>query len=567
MKTLDYLFGPGATMQPAAVVSHAAFGGIGVAAVLGLFSVGSMGGGTPLAALAVVGAFCIASALIIGALSQRSGVSEDTAIGVLLVASMALGFLLLQVHRARPGSAPISVESVLFGDVATTGPSQAIAAWVVLGASVACMVLARRPLLFWAFDEPMAETLGVRVLLVKAMLMVLLAVSIVVTMQLAGVILATAMLVLPGAAALQLSKRLARVVVLSLVLSLGGVIAGLVLSFEVHQNAPVIAARDVQRPPRVYMDIRRNQCIVDRDPGEPGQHGWDRAVPDPQRFGPNETEFLGRSARTQVRWHAVQISGDDRRCVPAGDGIAHLLIVRSEPGEDSLTKLPRTFGARGKRVNRGQADGFALDPYIPGPVAPTAGQRGVLLIRSILKKRMRTEHDDLAGSAPPLVIPVRVARGQGFIVEDRIEDLVIGFNEDDQIRLVGLDQPHDPFGLLVERIHVHGEQAQLDPVRSCIRCHESRPIDPHHPREGERRDQQEQRCPDPATEDALPRSEQNCEQDALSHETGDLIETPIDPYEQRRCGDQRSAREQKGPHANQRDLPREASHCEFLSRG
>lgn len=269
MKTLDYLFGSGATMQPAAAaaiavallcgllsplvvlkrmafigqgVSHAAFGGIGVAALLGLFSAGAMGGGTPLAALAVVGAFCIASALIIGALSRRSGVSEDTAIGVLLVASMALGFLLLQVHRSRPGSASISVESVLFGDVATTGPAQAIAAWVVLGASLACIVLARRPLLFWAFDEPMAETLGVRVPLIRAMLMVLLAVSIVVTMQLAGVILATAMLVLPGAAALQLSKRLALVVTLSVVLSLCGVIAGLVLSFETDwQPGPNIA--------------------------------------------------------------------------------------------------------------------------------------------------------------------------------------------------------------------------------------------------------------------------------------------------------------------------------------
>ncbi len=269
MNTIDYLFGSGATMRPAALaavgvallcgllsplvvlkrmafigqgVSHAAFGGIGIAAVLGLFSGGAMGSGTPLGALAVIASFCVGSALLVGSLSKRSGVSEDTAIGVLLVASMALGFLLLQVHRSRPGAEAISVENVLFGDVATTGPTQAWLAWIVLGVSAAAMLLMRRSLLFWAFDEPMAETLGIRVPLVRSLLMILLAIAIVVTMQLAGVILATAMLVLPGAAALQFSKRLGTVMVLSLGLSLLGVVAGLVISFETDwQPGPNIA--------------------------------------------------------------------------------------------------------------------------------------------------------------------------------------------------------------------------------------------------------------------------------------------------------------------------------------
>jgi len=269
VRTLDYLFGSGATMQPAAIaavavallcgllsplvvlkrmafigqgVSHAAFGGVGVAAVLGLFATGAVGGAAPLAAYGVVALFCIGSALVIGTLSRRSGVSEDTAIGVLLVASMALGFLLLQVHRGRPGAASISVESILFGDVATTGPVEAGMAWGVLLLSATALWLARRPLLFWAFDEPVAESLGVRVEWVRSLLMVLLAVAIVVTMQLAGVILATAMLVLPGAAALQLTRRLVPAFVLTMGMSLVGVVAGLILSFETDwQSGPNIA--------------------------------------------------------------------------------------------------------------------------------------------------------------------------------------------------------------------------------------------------------------------------------------------------------------------------------------
>lgn len=223
-------------------VSHAAFGGIGVAAVLGLFAASAAGMGAPLGAYGVVALFCIASALIIGTLSRRSGVSEDTAIGVLLVASMALGFLLLQVHRSRPGATAISVENILFGDVATTGPVEAGLAWGVLGVSAIVLWLVRRPLLFWAFDEPMAESLGVRTSLVRGLLMVLLAVAIVVTMQLAGVILATAMLVLPGASALQVTRKLWPSFALALLVSLTGVIAGLIISFETDwQPGPNIA--------------------------------------------------------------------------------------------------------------------------------------------------------------------------------------------------------------------------------------------------------------------------------------------------------------------------------------
>ncbi len=269
MRTFEYLIGPGATMQPAAIaavavallcgllsplvvlkrmafigqgISHAAFGGVGVAAVLGLFTASAAGSGMPLGAYAVIAGFCVASALLIGSLSRRSSVSEDTAIGVLLVATMALGFLLLQVHRSSPGSASISVESVLFGDVTTTGPAQAGLAWAALALSGVCLWVVRRPLLFWAFDEPMASSLGVRVGRVHALLMVLLALAIVMTMQLAGVILATAMLVLPGAAAIQLSRRLVPVFAWSIGLSLLGVVLGLVLSFETDwQPGPNIA--------------------------------------------------------------------------------------------------------------------------------------------------------------------------------------------------------------------------------------------------------------------------------------------------------------------------------------
>ncbi|MFM9994304.1 MAG: metal ABC transporter permease [Phycisphaerales bacterium] len=202
-------------------ISHAAFGGIGLAVALGL------GAGAP--QLGVVALFCLGSAWAVARLSDRRTTTADTAIGIVLVASMALGAILLS--RAFRG-APRNWESILFGSIVGVGWADARLAWGVAAAIVVALWGARRSLLFWAFDEPAAEAFGVRGSRVRLLLMVLLTLAIVASMKLAGVVLATALLVLPGAAALHLSDRLRAVLALSLSIGVLGVIGGLVLSFE-----------------------------------------------------------------------------------------------------------------------------------------------------------------------------------------------------------------------------------------------------------------------------------------------------------------------------------------------
>ncbi len=227
-------------------VSHAAFGGVGVAAALGL-----AGPGAGFAQLAVVSAFCIAAALAIAWSSARSSASasssaghaqigairQDTAIGVTLVASMALGALLLFWRAHQPGAAsnsPASIESWLFGSILTVTPADAAAAILVALAVLATLTLERRSLLFWAFDEDAAEAFGVSTLRARLILMAILAFTIVAAMKLAGVVLVTALLVIPGAAALRLSDRLATVFASSIAVSLLGAAAGLALSYRAN---------------------------------------------------------------------------------------------------------------------------------------------------------------------------------------------------------------------------------------------------------------------------------------------------------------------------------------------
>lgn len=216
-------------------ISHAGFGGIGIAAVLGLTATATASApmhGIP--QFFIVLLFCIGAALLIGVISKRSGRGEaathgDTAIGIVLVATMALGAILVAASRRG-----LAWESFLFGSLLQVGGYDAAVAWILAVVGLGVLFAIRRPLLFWAFDEPAAEAFGVRSNVIGLALLILLALATVTAMKLAGVVLATAMLVLPGAIALRMSSRLWRVVGLSLAAAVAGLLGGIVLSFETN---------------------------------------------------------------------------------------------------------------------------------------------------------------------------------------------------------------------------------------------------------------------------------------------------------------------------------------------
>ncbi len=217
-------------------ISHSAFGGVGVAAMLAAMGVIAIGGA---AEFGVIAAFCVAAALGMGLLADRKRTPEDTTIGLFLVGSMAAGALLVATARDRAsasGRAPDarSWESILFGSVMNAGNAEVVLAAIVLVVAVVAVLALRRPLLFWAFDEDAARAFGVPTRLIRGALMVLLALIVVTAMKIAGVVLASALLVLPGAIAMKLSARLIPVTLLSIACGIFGLLAGLALS--VQQN-------------------------------------------------------------------------------------------------------------------------------------------------------------------------------------------------------------------------------------------------------------------------------------------------------------------------------------------
>lgn len=225
-------------------ISHSAFGGIGVAAVLSSLiavatkSAGEVGVGSGgLFEFVIVVLFCIGAALAMARVGggDNKAVHIDTGIGLLLVAAMALGGLLVDVARRIAEANGLNAgsrtwESVLFGSVLVSDNQDLVIAGVVLLIVAAALWWWRRPVLFWTFDEQAAPVFGVPSGFCRTLLMVLLTVVVVTSMRLAGVVLATALLVLPGAIALRLSVRLGQVLLIACVAGLASLVVALAVA-------------------------------------------------------------------------------------------------------------------------------------------------------------------------------------------------------------------------------------------------------------------------------------------------------------------------------------------------
>lgn len=207
-------------------VSHAAMLGAGVAALAGLTGTG---------ASAAIAAACLLAALAIGLITARRAAAPDTAVGVVLVASMAAGAIMIawRLDHPIPGAArPPAWESLLFGSMLLVRPVDAYAAAAVASAGLAAAWLGRRALLATTIDPLAARAAGVDEGRAAIAMALLVGAAVVIAVKVVGVVLGTALLVLPGAGAVRLSRRLGRTFGLSALAALGGIVAGLIVSFE-----------------------------------------------------------------------------------------------------------------------------------------------------------------------------------------------------------------------------------------------------------------------------------------------------------------------------------------------
>ncbi|HVQ01665.1 MAG TPA: metal ABC transporter permease [Candidatus Thermoplasmatota archaeon] len=211
-------------------ISHAAFGGIGIAVYLGwsqpLF-------GALLASLVMAAG--------VGIAGIRTRLREDSVIGILWVLGMALGFVFL--YRAPPEHLlGISVNSLFFGNILYIRESDLYLMAILCAVIIIVVTLLYKELLALSFDEEFARISGVRTGMLSIILLGLIALTVVLLINVVGVILVVALLAIPAAMAGLFTYDMRRMMMLAVLLGIVFCIGGLFISdaYDLPSGATIV---------------------------------------------------------------------------------------------------------------------------------------------------------------------------------------------------------------------------------------------------------------------------------------------------------------------------------------
>ena len=207
-------------------LSHAAFGGAVAAYVMQWnFYIGA-------------GLWGFVAALLINQTTRRYKIGADAAIGIITTASFAVGVAL--ISRVRKFTT--NFEAALFGNVLGVTPSDVVVIAATLAFTALVIFWCYKQLLFITFDREVARIYGVRVEWVDTLLSLVLAATIIVSMQTLGVTLIAAAIVIPPIIARMLTDSFSKMMLMATALGALIAIVGLYVSFlvDVASGASIV---------------------------------------------------------------------------------------------------------------------------------------------------------------------------------------------------------------------------------------------------------------------------------------------------------------------------------------
>ena len=212
-------------------ISHASFGGVGLSFYLGL---------NPLVGLLP---FSIFSAIILGFLSKKTKISEDSAIGILWSLGVAVGIILIYL---TPGFAP-DLMTYLFGNILTVSASDIRLMAVITAIIVVVVMLFYKEFLSMCFDEEYTRVVGVSSDWIYLILLCLLALATVAMIKVVGIILIIAMLTIPASIGRKFTHNMKTMMVYSSAIGIVLSLAGLALSyqFDLPSGATIILVMSI----------------------------------------------------------------------------------------------------------------------------------------------------------------------------------------------------------------------------------------------------------------------------------------------------------------------------------
>ncbi len=208
-------------------VTHASFGGLGIAFYLG--------------ANPILGAmvFAVMSTLGIEWAGEKGNIREDSAIGIIWSLGMAIGALFMSM---RSGYTSGDLSSYLFGSIITVTGDDVVALAVLAAVLVFGAILWLQPIIYVAFDKDFARSKGIPTRFVTYLMAILTAVTIVLSIRIMGIVLLISLITLPVVIANALSKSYRVITLLASVIAAAGNVTGLIFSynFDVPPGAAII---------------------------------------------------------------------------------------------------------------------------------------------------------------------------------------------------------------------------------------------------------------------------------------------------------------------------------------
>jgi len=199
-------------------LTHASFGGLGLGFYLG---------SNPIL-MALI--FSVLSALGVEWVSKTQNVREDSAIAAIWALGMALGVFFTFL---TPGYAP-NLSNYLFGNILTITSSDIMWMAILNVILIAVVLLYLREIIYVAFDNNFAKTQRIPVALIEYVMMFFIAVTIVLSIRLVGIMLLMSLMTLPQMIVNQFTSDYKRIMYYSVAVGFIACVIGLILSYYLN---------------------------------------------------------------------------------------------------------------------------------------------------------------------------------------------------------------------------------------------------------------------------------------------------------------------------------------------
>lgn len=206
-------------------LAHAAFGGVAIALFLNQEP------------LIIAIPFTIIVAVGITYVKEKTNLAEDTTIGIFFSISMALGIIFISLKKNYSSDA----FNYLFGSILAVNNKDIIIISLLSLISILLFPYWKR----WAyssFDRELAYTDKIKVMLDDYLLNIMIAITIVVSIKVVGIVLIAAFLVIPSAAARLVARTFSKMTIISIILGINSAFFGLLISYylDIPSGATII---------------------------------------------------------------------------------------------------------------------------------------------------------------------------------------------------------------------------------------------------------------------------------------------------------------------------------------